>query len=93
MLEFDVTAGNIHDSVGFIELYENLKDRFSTDEIIAIAMDAGYITPYICRQLFKDNILPSLPYKRPMTKEGFSKNMTMYMMNLMIVIYAPILKS
>ena len=73
ILEFNVTAGNIHDSVGFIKLYENLKDRFSNDEIIAIAMDAGYITPYICRQLFKDNILPSLPYKSPMTKNGFFK--------------------
>lgn len=73
ILEFNVTAGNIHDSVGFIKLYENLKDRFSNDEIIAIAMDAGYITPYICRQLLKDNILPSFPYKSPMTKKGFFK--------------------
>ncbi|MBS5987124.1 MAG: transposase [Clostridium sp.] len=73
MLEFDITSGNIHDSVGFIGLYEKLKDRFSTDEIIAIAMDAGYITPYICKQLFTDNILPVLHYKRPMTKEGVFK--------------------
>ena len=73
ILEFDITAGNVHDSVGFIDLYEKLKDRFSTDEIIAIAMDAGYITPYICKELLEDNILPSLPYKRPMTKDGFFK--------------------
>ena len=36
-------------------------------------MDAGYITPYICKTLFDDNILPTLPYKRPMTKDGFFK--------------------
>ncbi len=61
----------MHDSVGFIDLYKKLKDRFSTDEIIAIAMDAGYITPYICKELLEDNILPSLSYKCPMTKDGY----------------------
>lgn len=40
ILEFDITSSNVHDSVGFIDLYKKLKDRFSTDEIIAIAMDA-----------------------------------------------------
>lgn len=45
-------------------------------------MDAGYITPYICKQLFTDNILPVLPYKRPMTKEGFFKKHGMRYTNL-----------
>ena len=55
-------------SVGFIDLYEKLKDSFSTDEIIAIVMDAGYITPYICKELLEDNILSSLPYKNVQIK-------------------------
>lgn len=42
-----------------------------TESIISIATDAGYITPHICKTIFADNILPSLPYKRPMIKEGF----------------------
>ena len=34
-------------------------------------MDAGYKTPWICKRIIDDGRLPSLPYKRPMTKEGF----------------------
>ncbi|MEO2507975.1 transposase [Clostridium paraputrificum] len=72
ILEFGITSGNMHDMVGSIYLYKKLKDRFSTDKIITI--DAGYITPYICKELLEDNILPSsLSYKRPMAKDGFFK--------------------
>ncbi|MDB2104873.1 MULTISPECIES: hypothetical protein [Clostridium] len=28
-LEFDITAGNVHDSVGFVDLCKELKDGFS----------------------------------------------------------------
>lgn len=73
ILDFHVTPGNIHDSVGFIDLYKSLKEKHEITNILAIAMDAGYITPYICKTLFDDNILPTLPYKRPMTKDGFFK--------------------
>ena len=73
ILDANITSGNIHDSVGFIDLYSSIKNKYSTESIIAIAMDAGYITPYICKTIFDDNILPTLPYKRPMTKEGFFK--------------------
>lgn len=34
-------------------------------------MDAGYKTPWICKRVIDDGRIPSLPYKRPMTKEGF----------------------
>jgi len=44
-------------------------------------MDAGYIPPHICKTVFNDNILPTLPYKRPMTKDVFLRNMNMFMMN------------
>ncbi|MVX67440.1 IS1182 family transposase [Clostridium chromiireducens] len=73
ILDFHVTSGNVHDSVGFIDLYKSLKEKYCINDILAIAMDAGYITPYICKTLFDDNILPTLPYKRPMTKDGFFK--------------------
>ena len=73
VIDVNITSGNIHDSVGFINLYSSIKNRYSTENIIAIAMDAGYITPHICKTVFDDNILPTLPYKRPMTKDGFFK--------------------
>lgn len=72
ILDFHVTPGNVHDSVAFSDLYSKLHAKYPT-EITAIAVDAGYITPYICKTLFEDNILPVMPYKRPMTKQGFFK--------------------
>ena len=38
-----------------------------------VIMDAGYRTPAIAHGLLTNGILPLLPYKRPMTKEGFFK--------------------
>jgi len=81
VIDVNITSGNIHDSVGFINLYSSIKNRYSTENIIAIAMDAGYIPPHICKTVFNDNILPTLPYKRPMTKDVFLRNMNMFMMN------------
>ncbi|WP_422678938.1 IS1182 family transposase, partial [Clostridium tarantellae] len=72
ILDFHITPGNIHDSVAFSDLYSKLHKKYPND-ITAIAVDAGYITPYICKTLFEDNILPAMPYKRPMTKQGFFK--------------------
>lgn len=69
---FDVTAGNLHDSVMFVDVYEKVKERY-LDNIKIVAADAGYITPHICKTLFDDGVTPSLPYKRPMTKKGFFK--------------------
>lgn len=72
ILDFNITPGNVHDSVAFSDLYSKLHKRYPND-ITAVAVDAGYITPYICKTLFEDNILPAMPYKRPMTKQGFFK--------------------
>ncbi|KXZ39986.1 transposase [Alkalithermobacter thermoalcaliphilus JW-YL-7 = DSM 7308] len=66
-----VSAANVHDSVVFKELYENVKSKFT--EISAVAVDSGYKTPYICKILLDDNVTPVMPYKRPMTKKGFFK--------------------
>ena len=35
-----------------------------------ITADAGYKTPWICKQIFDSGRIASLPYKRPMTKKG-----------------------
>lgn len=51
-------------------------------------MDAGYKTPGIAHLLFQNNLTPIFPYKRPMTKKDFIKNMIMFMMNTTINISA-----
>lgn len=72
ILNFHVTPGNVHDSVAFSDLYMKIKSRIN-NPISAIAIDAGYITPYICKTLIDDKIIPAIPYKRPMTKKEFFK--------------------
>ena len=91
ILDFHITSGNIHDSVAFSDLYQKIKNN-SKQHTTAIAIDAGYITPYICKTILDDGIIPAIPYKRPMTKKDFLRNMNMYMMSIMIVIFVLIIR-
>lgn len=68
ILQVEVTAGNIHDSVAFDAVYAGLKKHYP--EVEVVTMDSGYKTPWICKQIIDDGRFPSLPYKRPMTKQG-----------------------
>ena len=49
--------------------------------IQVITADAGYKTPWIAKQIFEDGRIPSLPYKRPMTKKAFTQNTNTFMMH------------
>lgn len=70
ILGVEVTAGNIHDSVAWDAVYNDLKAKFP--EIEAVAMDAGYKTPWIARTLCVDARIPVLPYTRNhYKKDGF----------------------
>lgn len=69
ILGYSVNPGNMHDSRTFISLYNKIKDI----GIKTLVADAGYKTPAIAKLLIDDGIQPLLPYKRPMTKQGFFK--------------------
>jgi len=69
VLDFELAAGNIHDSVVFPQIYERLVK--SHPKIENVVLDAGYRTPAIARQIIKDGKTPIMPYKRPQTKDGF----------------------
>lgn len=69
ILGYTVNPGNEHDSRTFKGLYDKIKNI----GIETLVMDAGYKTPAIAKLLIDDEIKPLLPYKRPMTKEGFFK--------------------
>ena len=71
ILDCDVSPGNVHDSVMFDDLYGRVIAKFP--EAKAIAVDAGYKTPWIMKQVFDSGRLPCTPYKAPMTKKGFFK--------------------
>lgn len=69
ILGYTVHPGNLHDSRTFKAIYEKIKET----GIETLVADAGYKTPAIAKLLIDDGIKPLLPYKRPMTKEGFFK--------------------
>ena len=71
VLGVKVTAGNVHDSVAWDEVYEQAARRFP--EIQYVTMDAGYKQPWIAKRILEDGRLPILPYTRPhgTRREGF----------------------
>lgn len=71
VLSAEVSAGNIHDSVMFDGLYKDVAQKFP--EIGIVAVDSGYKTPWIMKQIIDSDRLLSTPYKRPMTQKGFFK--------------------
>ena len=68
VLEVEVTPGNVHDSVAFDTVFERLIEHYP--EVEVVTADAGYKTPWICKQVIDSGRSPLLPYKRPMTKQG-----------------------
>ena len=88
ILGYSVNPGNQHDSRTFKSLYDKIKDI----GIQTLVADAGYKTPAIAKLLLDDGITPLLPYKRPMTKDGFFKKASMCMMNILTAMYARMIR-
>jgi transposase len=68
VLETVVTAGNVHDSIAFDDVYDKLVEQFP--EVETIVADSAYKTPHICKKVFDDNRVWSSAYRRPQTKKG-----------------------
>lgn len=65
----EVTAGNVHDSVAFDDIYKQVTKKYP--EVKTIVADSAYKTPWICKQVFGDGRVLSTAYKRPLTmKDG-----------------------
>lgn len=62
VLGVEVTAGNVHDSVAWDAVYDQVTAKF--EEAKFIAMDAGYKTPWIAKKILDDGRVPILPYTR-----------------------------
>jgi len=72
VLGCEVTPGNVHDSMVFDRVYDEVVDRFEETE--TVAADAGYKTPWICKRVQDDGRNLSTAYKRPMSKKGFFRS-------------------
>lgn len=72
VLSVTTVPGNIHDSVSFFEAYHVLNEKYK-NQIQNMCLDAGYMTPAICKAIIENGQELYMPYKRPMTKKGFFK--------------------
>lgn len=61
VLDVEVTAGNIHDSVAWDAVYDRVTGKFDVE---FVTMDAGYKTPWIARKTLESGKIPILPYTR-----------------------------
>ena len=69
VLGVEVTAGNVHDSVAWDGIYEQVTSKFAVQ---FVTMDAGYKTPWIAKKTLDDGKVPILPYTRYKgNKEGY----------------------
>ncbi len=68
VLETVVTPGNVHDSVAFDDIYDQVTEKFP--EVETIVADSAYKTPHICKKVFDDDRVLSTAYKRPQTMKG-----------------------
>ena len=75
ILEMNMTAEHFKQSMKRVKSFE-------PEMIVA---DCRIQDTSDCQTTSEDRIEPLFPYKRPMTKEGFLRNMNMFMMNTMIV--------
>ena len=61
VLEVAVTAGNIHDSVAWDKVYDEVTRKHNVQ---FVTMDAGYKTPWIAKKTLDDGKVPVLPYTK-----------------------------
>lgn len=61
VLGVEVTAGNIHDSVAWDAVYDEVTRKY---QVQFVAMDAGYKTPWIAKKVLDGGRIPVLPYTR-----------------------------
>ena len=62
VLGVHVTAGNVHDSIAWDPLYDDVTKRFPNVEFVT--MDSAYKTPWIAKKVLDDGRIPILPYTR-----------------------------
>ena len=61
ILGVEVTAGNVHDSVAWDMVYDDVTGRYDVE---FVTMDAGYKTPWIAKKTLDDGRIPILPYTK-----------------------------
>lgn len=68
ILGVHVTPGNVHDSVAFDSLYDDICKHYPEHKIVAA--DSAHKTPWICKRIFESGRILTSAYTRPKTKAG-----------------------
>lgn len=69
-----VTAGNVNDSVVYIERLEHQLQKLGwSDTVEAVALDSGYMTAYVCHKVKNKSIMAVIPERSSREHEVFSK--------------------
>lgn len=71
VIAVEVTPGNIHDSIAFDGLYDEINRKYPEHE--TIVADSAYKIPAICKRIFENGKVLSTAYKRPIGKKGYFK--------------------
>ena len=83
VLDFEVGAGNVHDGQMFHELYKKMD--LSRTQIVAV--DAGYKTPGVVREILRAGKFLQCPILAPRPRTVFSENPSMFTMNILTVTF------
>ena len=62
ILGVEVTAGNVHDSIAWDAVYNEITAKF--ERVKYVVMDAAYKTPWIAKKILEDGRIPIMPYTR-----------------------------
>lgn len=65
-----VTAGNVHDSIPYLERLDRQRERFNF-KVGAVGLDAGYFTAPICKGLEERKLFGVISYRRPSHRKGY----------------------
>lgn len=78
VLETQVNPANLHDSTTFKEPYTIVLKQYGVGEgkICSIALDAGYKTPAVLREIIESGVTPLLPYTSPKGKKNNEEKAT-----------------
>ncbi|QIH76857.1 IS1182 family transposase [Macrococcoides canis] len=77
IIDHHITAGNIHDSTQLVPMIERLEQKNLLPRYVAV--DSGYKTPHNAKFLLEKEIIPAMPYKRPLgPKDLMNKNQFLY---------------
>ena len=68
ILGVHITPGNVHDSVAFDPLYDELCEYYPEHQ--TVVADSAYKTPWICKRIFESGRTLATCYTRPKTKEN-----------------------